>query len=647
MDDILENCKDYSPTSKVYDDKFTGLDYGILGGYFACIICFGICISLYGWWKRRRNHTEQAVGDFFLASRTMMFLPVAGSIFSSNIGAQHFIGLAGTAAANGIAVGVFEWSAMILLLARAWLFLPVYISSGITTMPEYLKERFGGNRIQMLISTLSIVLYIFINISGDLYAGSVYIKIALGWNTYVSIIALLAITALYNLTGGLKAVIYVDAVQTLIIVAGGLIVMIMGLEEVGGYDKLFNDYACAAPNITVGPLECNYPPPTFDNLVRPADDPDFPWPGAMFGVLIGSIWYFCTDQVQVQISLAAKDLSHAKLGCVIAGFLKIFPVFLMILPGMIARTLWPNEIACKTEDECLNACGQPGGCTNVAYPTLVMRILPSGLKGLLFAVMVSALMSSLSSTFNAGSSLVSMDIYRRIRPKASSSELILIGRLTILVLVGCGILWIPILESQNNSQLFDYIQSVIHFLCPPIAVLFVMAIFWERTNEAGAFWGLAVGLIMGIIRMITVFTISAPGCGEPDIRPAFISGVHYLHFSMLTSPIVAFVIIIISLLTPPIPRKYTRRLTFWTRNHPKYRVSMTEKSNGEKLQEQDDENEPNCLAKCSNSQNINESEYKVNVEGYTIQEERSWYLAGNVGAVISVLSVAFLYGFFR
>ena len=163
--------------------------------------------------------------------------------------------------------------------------------------------------------------------------------------------ALLAITALYNLTGGLKAVIYVDAVQTLIIVAGGLIVMIMGLEEVGGYDKLFNDYACAVPNITVGPLECNYPPPTFDNLVRPVDDPDFPWPGAMFGVLIGSVWYFCTDQVQVQISLAAKDLSHAKLGCVIAGFLKIFPVFLMILPGMIARTLWPNEIACKNEDE--------------------------------------------------------------------------------------------------------------------------------------------------------------------------------------------------------------------------------------------------------------------------------------------------------
>ena len=256
----------------------------------------------------------------------------------------------------------------------------------------------------------------------------------------------MAITALYNLTGGLKAVIYVDAVQTLIIVAGGLIVMIMGLEEVGGYDKLFNDYACSAPNITVGPLECNYPPPTFDNLVRPADDPDFPWPGAMFGVLIGSVWYFCTDQVQVQISLAAKDLSHAKLGCVIAGFLKIFPVFLMILPGMIARTLWPNEIACKTEAEdrfkinsfhfnalattsccckknfekCMDACGQPGGCTNVAYPTLVMRILPSGLKGLLFAVMVSALMSSLSSTFNAGSSLVSMDIYRRIRPKASS-----------------------------------------------------------------------------------------------------------------------------------------------------------------------------------------------------------------------------------
>ena len=175
----------------------------------------------------------------------MFFLPVAGSIFSSNIGSKHFVGLAGTAAANGIAVGVFEWNAMFILIIFAWLFLPVYIASGITTMPEYMRERFGGQRIRTLLSSLSLILYVFIKISGDLYAGSVYMKVALGWNTYVSIIVLLAMSALYNLTGGLKAVIYVDAVQTVVMLVGGFILMFKGLNEVGGYDQLFKDYACS------------------------------------------------------------------------------------------------------------------------------------------------------------------------------------------------------------------------------------------------------------------------------------------------------------------------------------------------------------------------------------------------------------------
>ena len=236
-------------------------------------------------------------------------------------------------------------------------------------------------------------------------------------------------TAVYVLTGGLKAVIYVDGVQTVIMMIGGFILMITGLNEVGGWDKLFEDYPCSAPNVTVGPLECAFPPETYDNIIRPADDTNFPWPGVVFGrarnsekfskmskgvafftissltkgMIIGSIWYWCTDQMIVQITLSAKDLSNAKLGCVVAACLKIFPVFLMVLPGMISRTLWPSDIgtlynlysklhhlleykviwrnkACQTAEECLRACGSENGCTNVAYPTLVMRILPSGLK---------------------------------------------------------------------------------------------------------------------------------------------------------------------------------------------------------------------------------------------------------------------------
>ena len=190
----MSTCANYRPSTKEYDQSLTELDYGILGGYFTLVLSIGIGISLHGYFQRKRNNQSNEVGDFFLASRTMFFIPVAGSLFSSNIGSGHFVGLAGTAAANGIAVGVFEWNAMFILLIMGWIFLPVYVASGVTTMPEYLRERFGGQRIRTVLSTLSLILYVFTKISADLYAGSVYIKVALGWNIYVSIIALLGMT---------------------------------------------------------------------------------------------------------------------------------------------------------------------------------------------------------------------------------------------------------------------------------------------------------------------------------------------------------------------------------------------------------------------------------------------------------------------
>ena len=303
-------CENFKQAPVPEDAELNGVDYGVIGGYFALVLGTGIGVTVYSNWKRRKAGAEQNAGDFFLASRSMFFIPVAASLFSSNIGSGHFIGIAGTAAANGLAVGAFEWNAMIVLLMLGWLFLPVYVAAGISTMPEYLLERFGGQRIRSFLAVLSIFLYIFTKISADLFAGSVFIQVALGWNIYLSVIVLLAITAVYAVTGGLKAVIYVEGVQTIIMFVGGFILLFMGLSEVDGWSSLFTNYACAASeNDTYiddsGKLVqidegCMYPPPTWNHIIRPAYDEDFPWPGVIFGMVVGSVWYWCTDQVIVQ-----------------------------------------------------------------------------------------------------------------------------------------------------------------------------------------------------------------------------------------------------------------------------------------------------------------------------------------------------------
>merc|ERR1712130_10725 len=403
--------------------------------------------------------------------------------------------------------------------------------------------------------------------------------------------------------------------------------------------------------------KCRYPPDTWSHILRPVDDPDFPWTGVIFGMVVGSIWYWCTDQVIVQRTLSAKDLSNGKLGCVCAAMLKILPVFLMLIPGMISRALWPNEIACKTPEACQAACQSDVGCTNIAYPTLVMRILPNGLKGLLLAVMLAALMSSLTATFNSGSTLFTMDIWKRFRKNAKATELILVGRLFMLVLIAISILWIPFVANSNSGQLFDYIQSVSNFLCPPIAVVFTMAVFWERTTEAAAFWGLTTGLMVGGVRMFIEFASSAPGCGDADDRPKLLSKVHYLHFSLVLTAVVAVIVTSISLLTPPIPRKHLRRLTYWTRFHPKARESLSmlslERHRRMELMKGDDEKDAEqaaesggCL-KCLVKEGEDEGQKDVlNVEGHDITEERSWMIAANVGAVVVTCTTCFLFGYF-
>ncbi|NXO89285.1 SC5A9 protein, partial [Certhia brachydactyla] len=526
--------------------------------YFAFILAVGL-------WSSIRT-SQGTVGGYFLAGRSMTWLPIGASLMSTDVGSGSFMGLAGTGAVGGLAVGGFEWNAIWPLLALGWIFVPVYISAGVVTMPEYLHKRFGGQRIQIYMSVLSLILYIFTRISTDIFAGALFIQICLGWNLYLSIVVLLAVTAIYTIAGGLTAVIYTDLLQTVIMVLGALVLMFIGFEKVGWYEGLQEKYRTAIPKITVPNTTCHLPREDAFHLIRDPITGDIPWPGLMFGLTVVALWCWCTDQVMVQRSLSAKNLSHAKGGSVFAGYLKIFPVFFIVLPGMISRVLYPDEVACVDPEVCRRVCGVAVGCSNIAYPKLVIGLMPNGLRGLMIAVMMSALMSSLTSVFNSSSTLFVMDIWQRIRKQPSEQELMIVGRIFILILVVISIFWIPIIQSANSGKLFDYIQSISSYLVPPIAALFILAIFTKRINEPGAFWGLIAGLAAGLVRMIMEFSYSTPYCGEEDKRPAVLKNVHYLHFALILFAISIIVMVLISLCTSPIPEEKLDSLTWWTRH---------------------------------------------------------------------------------
>jgi len=546
------------------------------GADLAVIIVYFVAIMLVGVWAMIKTNRSNVSG-FFLAGRDMTWFPVGASLFSSNIGSGHFVGLAGSGASGGLVQGTFEWNAMITLFILGWIFCPIYIASGVVTMPEYLRERLGGTRIRLFLSILSLFIYVFTKISADLFAGAIFIETALGWDLYLGICVLLAITAVYTVTGGLAAVIYTDTAQTVIMTGGALAMMFLSFQEIGGYGKLEEKYAEAIPDSRPPNTTCGEPREDFFHVFRDPINSDLPWPAMLFGITINSVWYWCTDQVIVQRTLAAKSLSHAKGGCLMAGLIKILPMYMMVMVGMCSRIVNPNVVACATEEACLEACGSASGCTNYAYSLLVLQLMPSGARGLLLAVMIAALMSSLTSVFNSASTLFTCDVWVKFRPDAKNRELMLVGRLFILVMCGVSIAWVPLIEAFSDGELFNYIQSITSFLGPPITTVFVICVLWPRFNEPGAFWGLILGLLIGIVRMLCEFASPVPGCGEPDSRPELITQVHYLYFSLISFACTAVISYIITYATPPIPGRCLVRLTWWSRHNKKKRTPISNK----------------------------------------------------------------------
>ncbi|CAG0886193.1 unnamed protein product [Cyprideis torosa] len=574
------------------DDGLHWGDFVVIGIYFCSVMAVGI------WSSRRGKH--DSVSGYFLASRNMHFLPVGASLWASNIDSTHFIGLAGSAAASGIAVAMFELHAMFTLIILGWVFIPVYLASCVFTMPEYLRKRFGGQRIRIFLSCLSLVLYVFTKISADLFAGAIFIEQSLKWNFYFSVMVLLVVAATFTIIGGLTAVIWTDFIQMILLLCGGIVLMGRSLYEVGGYSKLIEQYQWAYPgspnspytNVTItdaNSTKCGLPLPDAMHLFRDATPgaSEFPWTGFLFGLPVTAIWYWCTDQVIVQRLLASKNYTHAKAGCVMAAFCKITPLFLLVFVGMASRILFPDKVACNTPELCMAACNNKNGCTNIAYPLLVIELMPPGLRGLMLATMMAALMSSLTSIFNSSSTLFTLDIWRRIRKQASEVELVLVGRTFVVCLVAVAIIWMPIIQNFPGSQLFIYTVNIMSFLSPPVMAIYMMAIFVPRVNEQGAFFGLLCGMAVGITRFVLQFGWQAPPCGEEDQRPyviqQLVGKVHYLHFAAMSFAITSSLAILISLLSKPIPRHCLHRLTFWYRYDTEPRVDIESKKNVKKI----------------------------------------------------------------
>jgi SSS family solute:Na+ symporter len=515
--------------------RLAAVDYVVLILYF--LVIFGI-----GYYFARR---ERTTADYFLASRDVAWWAIGASLFSANIGSEHFIGLAGTGAASGMAVGHFEWLASIIVLILGWVFVPFYLRSNVYTMPEFLERRYNG-ACRSYLATISIIAYIFTKIAVAIYAGAIVLHAVLGLTMWQSAFALVIATGIYTVAGGLAAVIYTEVIQTVILVFGALLLTFIGLSEVGGWSGL----RAAVPD-------------DFFHMMKPIDHPSFPWTGIFFGAPLLGIWYWCTDQVIVQRVLSAKSIGHAKAGTVLAGFLKILPVFILIVPGMIARALYPQDLFPMTNGVVVDR-------SDIAFPTVVVRLMPVGLLGLMVAAMLAALMSSLSAVFNSSSTIFTMDFYKKIRPAASERQLVLVGRVATVIMVILGLLWIPFM-SRISAQLYTYLQSVQAYISPPIAAVFIFGVFWKRINGQGAITSLLVGFVLGAVRFL-LEVMYPGGAGLSGLLGWYVS-LNFLHFAILMFVACVFVLVIVSLVTRAPAKRKTAGLTFQTVNE---RVDLAE-----------------------------------------------------------------------
>jgi len=453
----------------------TSLDWTLIAGYF-------VLLATIAWRSSRQTSTS---ADYFLAGRNLPWFVVGCSLLASNVGSEHIVGLAGNGATNGMAMAHFELHAWIMLLL-GWVFVPFYYRSKVFTMPEFLERRFDA-RARWTLSIVSLVAYVFTKVSVTVYAGAV-VFMALLPDTFgspenafwVGAITTVILTGIYTVVGGLRAVVYTEVAQTGILILGSALLTFFGLRYIGGWGELQATLGANAERFA---------------LWRPMNDPDFPWLGILLCSPIIGIWYWCTDQYIVQRTLAAKSLKEARRGSIFGAFLKVLPVFIFLVPGMIGYALHTKGVLTIPTD----ANGHLNG--DMVFPTMVTTLMPTGLRGILVAGLLSALMSSLASLFNSCATLFTVDIYNKLRPGRPESEIVRVGRFATGVVVVLGIIWIPVMKLISGGGLYQYLQSVQGYLAPPITATFLLGLFFKRINARGALAGLVIGFILGMIKL--------------------------------------------------------------------------------------------------------------------------------------------------
>ena len=505
------------------------VDWIVIAVYF--LVLTGVVILAT---RRQSNAT-----DYFLAGRNVGFFAIGASIFASNIGSEHIVGLAGQGASTGMAMAHYELHAWIVVLL-AWVFVPFYYQSKVFTMPEFLEKRFGP-RPRWILSLVSLAAYVLTKVSVTVYAGAIVFSTLLPdtfgspQNAFwVGAILTVVLTGLYTVAGGLRVVLYTDSVQAVILLFGSIALTYFGLQALGGWGEL---QTFASQNVA------QYA------LWRPLSDPEFPWLGMLIASPVVGIWYWCTDQYIVQRTLAAKDLQTARRGALWGAFLKVWPILFFLVPGLIGAALNARGML----DIPLDAGGNPIG--DQVFPTMVSTLLPVGLRGLVVAALMAALMSSLSSLFNSTATLFTVDVYEKLRPGFTQEHLVRVGRWATVVVVVLGLIWIPVMPLVSGGGLYQYLQNVQSYLAPPITAVFLLGLFNNRINNRGAVWGLSLGFVIGMGKLVLQAFFGAGKIESPALLAA-IGDFNFLYFSGVLFLISVVIIVVASLTTAaPDPQK--------------------------------------------------------------------------------------------
>jgi len=497
------------------------LDWIVLG-----LFCLGL-VAIIVWVTKKKTETST---DYFLAGRDATWLAIGSSIFASNIGSEHLVGLAGAGASSGMAMAHWEMHGWIILIL-AWFFVPFYARSGVFTMPEFLEKRYNKGA-RSVLSIISLVSYVFTKVAVTVYAGGIVFKQVFGIESmfgidffWISAIGLVVLTGIYTTLGGMRAVLATSILQTPILLLGSIVILIVGLIKVGGWSEVM-EICRAVPVNDYGD--------SMTELMRSAKDKDFPWTGVILGSAIIGFWYWCTDQFIVQRVLSGRNMTESRRGAILGAGFKLLPVFIFLIPGMIAYALNVKGMISLPDSD-------------AAFAVLVKELLPLGFKGLVVGGILAALMSSLASLFNSSATLFTVDFYEKYRPQATEKELVRVGRIATVVVVVLGILWIPVMKGLGKF-LYAYLQDVQSMLAPGIAAVFLLGILSKRVTPKAGLWGLLIGFVLGMTRL--AFNIFGKDMeGEGLFHSVFV-GMNNYNYEVILFFVVIVLMIIISYFTP-------------------------------------------------------------------------------------------------